>query len=143
MTSIGVSIERKTTTFVAQDEKIKPLGDRIFVKPLEWDASKIVIAIREGRPVRGRVLAVGPGAYELKYKYAYRYDKDGKETKERIGVYESDVFVPMSVRVGDIVEFGGLNIFDGNGYSFDSIAWGNDEVLIVTERDIAGVSEAA
>lgn len=127
----GVSIERQTSTFIAKDEKIRPLGDRIFIKPLEWDATKIIIAIRLGRPVRGIALACGPGAYQKRYN------------KDRSKMHETNVFVPMSVRPGDIVELGGLNIFDGKGYSFEEIAWGNERCLIVTERDVCFIREAA
>jgi co-chaperonin GroES (HSP10) len=127
----GVSIERKTSTFIAQDEKVKPLGDRIFVKPLDWDASKIVFAIREGRPVRGIALAVGPGRYQTRYN------------KDRSKLYETESYVPTTVKPGDIVEWGGLNIFDGQGYSFEEIAWGNERVLVITERDVCFIREAA
>lgn len=125
----GVQFERQTTTLIAQEEKIRPLGDRIIVKPLDWEASKIVIAIREGRPVRGRVLAVGPGAHRKKY------------SKDRSS-YQLGEFIPMTVKVGDIVNWGGLNVFDGRGYSFDEIIWGTERCLVITEKDVAFIEQA-
>lgn len=128
---IGAAIERTTSTLIAQTDKVRPLADRIFLKPLEWDASAIIIAIREGRPVRGIALACGPGAYRKRYN------------KDRSKVYETNAWVPMSVKPGDIVEFGGLNIFDGKGYIFEELIWGLDRCLVVTEKDICFIREAA
>jgi co-chaperonin GroES (HSP10) len=127
--SQGTTIEHRTTDFIPAAAKIRPLGDRIFLKPLDWDASKIVIAIREGRPVRGEVKAVGPGAYRKRYN------------KDRSKMYETNAYVPTTVKVGDLVELGGLNIFDGLGYSFQEVMWGDERMLVVTERDICGVVE--
>ena len=45
---------------------IRPLGDRVVVKPLlVKDGEIIVIAARESKPVRGEVISVGPGRMEL------------------------------------------------------------------------------
>ena len=114
-------------------EKIKPLRDTIFLRPLEWDASKIVIAIRSGEPVRGEVVAVGPGRYQ------WRRIK-GNANKPDMA-YETNAFLPTEVKVGDIVELGGLNIFDGQGYKFQSVTYGTERLLIVTERDICGIRQ--
>lgn len=127
--SNGITIERETNCFVAADEKIRPLKDRIVVKPLDWNASKIVLAIREGRPIRGEVMAVGPGAYQK------------ATNKEKTKIWETDTFVPMTVKVGDIVQWGGLNIFDGKGYSFEELTWGNEKCLWITEKDVCGIEE--
>ena len=66
--------------------KLKPLHDRVVIRRLEEDektAGGIIIPdTAKEKPMRGEVLAVGPGARE-----------DGK-------------LVPLDVRVGDIVLFG-------------------------------------
>ncbi len=125
----GITLERTASTYIAATEKLRPTGDKIIVKPLDWNPSKIVIAIREGRPVRGEVLAVGKGAYEKRY------------SKDRSKVTETENFVPTTVQVGDIVEWGGLNIFDGNGYSFQEIIWGNELCLVLSEKDVCFIRE--
>lgn len=66
---------------------IKPLSDHVFIEPLEEEKktdSGIVIpeTAEKERPMKGKVLAVGPG----------RLDENGNR-------------VPMSVKVGDTVLF--------------------------------------
>lgn len=112
---------------------LRLLGDRIVVKPMEWDASKIVIAIRHGRPVRGRIMAVGPGCNPKKY----RKDVQGN----RKSFEYSRHFRPTEVKVGDVVELGGLNIFDGKGYQFDEIILNGEHCLICSEKDVAVVRD--
>lgn len=125
----GQTIERTTSTYIDKKEKITPRGDRIILKPLKWEPSKIIECVRFGRPVRGEILAIGPGAYRKKYN------------KDRSKVWETEVFVPTSLKVGDIVELGGLNIFDGQGYSFQDVMWGDEKCLIIQEQDVAFVVE--
>lgn len=126
-------VKRQTNCYIDPSETIRPLRDQIFLRPLDWDASKIIIAIRHGNAVRGEVVAVGPGRYQWKRK------KGGKDKPDV--VYETDVFVPTEVKVGDIIELGGLNIFDGQGYAFDEVTYGNEVLLICSERDVCGVRE--
>lgn len=112
---------------------LRLLGDRILFRPLEWDASKIVIAIRHGRPVRGEVIAVGPGIHPV-----------SKRTKLGDGRQRIDFskrFRPTEVKPGEIVELGGLNIFDGKGYQFTEVIYNGELCLICAERDIAGVRD--
>lgn len=125
----GTEIERKSSTYIAPEEKIIPTKDRIILKPLKWEPSKIIEAIRFGRPVRGEILAIGPGAYRKRYN------------KDRTKMWETDVFIPTQLKVGDIVDLGGLNIFDGKGYSFQDVIWGNEQCLIIQEADVAFVVE--
>ena len=66
---------------------LKPLNDRIFLEPLEEEKttkSGIVLpdTAEKEKPIRGKVVAVGPG----------KLDEKGKR-------------VPMSVKVGDKVLF--------------------------------------
>lgn len=76
---------------------VKPLGDRIVVERIEQDektAGGIIIPdTAKEKPQKGKVLAVGPGAY----------DTNGK-------------LIPMNVKVGEIVLFtkwGGTEFKEG------------------------------
>ena len=66
---------------------LKPLNDHVFLEPVgEEKVTKSGIVLpdtaEKEKPIRGRVVAVGPG----------KLDEDGKR-------------VPMSVKVGDLVLF--------------------------------------
>jgi co-chaperonin GroES (HSP10) len=110
--------------------QFRPLGDRILLRPLKWEPSKILDVVRHGRALRGEVMAIGPGHNPL--KYGTRSDKTKK-------MDYSKHFRPVDVKVGDVVELGGLNVFDGQGYQFPEVIVGTETMIIVTERDIAGV----
>lgn len=114
--------------------KLRLLGDRVLIRPLEWDASTIIIAIRHGRPVRGEVVAVGPGCHPKKYKAGPKGPRSLMDYSNR--------FQPTELRPGDIVELGGLNVFDGQGYQFPEVIIGTERHLIITEKDVAGVIDA-
>ena len=65
---------------------LKPLSNRVFIEPIEEETttkSGIVIPdTAKEKPLKGRVLATGPG----------KYNEDGE-------------LIPMSVKVGDMVLF--------------------------------------
>jgi chaperonin GroES len=72
---------------VSKGVSIRPLGDRVVVKPAakeEKSASGIIIpdTVDKEKPAKGVVIAVGPG----------RYNDEGKR-------------IPMDVKVGDKVFF--------------------------------------
>ncbi|PKL88576.1 MAG: co-chaperone GroES [Ignavibacteriae bacterium HGW-Ignavibacteriae-2] len=93
------------------DFKIKPLGDRVIVKPKEAEATTkggiILPDTAKEKPIEGTIVAVGPGKYE-----------DGK-------------LVALSVKVGDIVLYGK---YGGTEINVDST-----EYLIMRESDIYGI----
>lgn len=60
---------------------IRPLRDYLAVRPLPDAQAGLVFVVREGRPRRGEVLAVGPG----------------KRVKGR--------YRPWGTRVGDVIQF--------------------------------------
>lgn len=106
---------------------LRMLGDRILLKPLEWKPSELIEVVRHGRPVRGKVVAIGPGCNPKRYaadRSSFKYMKRHQ---------------PTEVKVGDIVELGGLGTFDGAGYSFQEVTVGTELHLICTEKDVAGV----
>ena len=95
-------------------QKLRPLGDRVIVKPLEETEATVAgiilpDTVDKERPEKGEVIAVGPGKYE-----------DGK-------------LVPVSVKVGEKVVF--------KKYSPDEVKVGKDEYLVIAESDIMAVIE--
>ncbi|MFZ1520258.1 MAG: co-chaperone GroES [Ignavibacteriaceae bacterium] len=92
--------------------KLKPLGDRVVVKPAaaeEKTAGGIILpdTVKE-KPVEGTVVAVGPG----------KVTDDGKAIK-------------MEVKVGDKVLYG--------KYSGTEVTINGEEYLIMRESDIFGI----
>ncbi|WP_322490240.1 co-chaperone GroES [Chloroflexus sp.] len=95
------------------DFRIRPLGDRVVVKPVEREEkTKTGIFLPDTaskeRPMEGTVLAVGEG----------RRDDNGK-------------LIPMSVKAGDRVIFAK---YSGTEFKLDDV-----EYLILSEKDILGI----
>jgi chaperonin GroES len=95
------------------DFRIRPLGDRVVVKPMEREEkTKTGIFLPDTaskeRPMEGTVIAVGEG----------RRDDSGK-------------LIPMNVAAGDKVIFAK---YSGTEVKLDEI-----EYLILSEKDILGV----
>jgi co-chaperonin GroES (HSP10) len=114
--------------------KMRMMGDRILVKPLPVEHSAVIEVVESVRPMRGIVVAVGPGMNPYKHK-PHAYDRNKKT------VVVSNHFVPTQVKVGDLVELGGANVFDGKGYQFPQVLIGTELHVICTERDVAGIVE--
>jgi chaperonin GroES len=96
------------------DSKIRPLGDRILLKPFSADemkttASGIIIpdTVSKEKPEQGKVVAVGEGRWE-----------DGKR-------------VPMSIKVGDKVVF--------SRYGYEEVKLDGEEFYILKEENILAV----
>jgi hypothetical protein len=100
----GVSIE-PTPEIVTGT--LRMLQDRLLIKPLDWNGEQVhgadsrIIVMRDGRPVRGTVVAVGPGRHPFIRKGR---TNDGRHTRVEV----SKRFQPTEVKVGDVVELGGL-----------------------------------
>ena len=94
--------------------KIKPLGDRVVVKPLETvEKSKGGIVIPDTakeKPQEGKVVAVGKG----------RVTDDGK-------------LLAIEVKAGDKILYG--------KYSGTEITVDNEEYVVLHESDILGIVE--
>lgn len=95
------------------DFRIRPLSDRVVVKPVEREEkTKTGIYLPDTaskeRPMEGTVLAVGEG----------RRDDNGK-------------LIPMNVKVGDRVIFAK---YSGTEFKLDDV-----EYLILSEKDILGI----
>lgn len=92
--------------------KIRPLSDRVVVKPMEAEEKKqggiIIPDTAKEKPQQGKILAVGPGR-----------------------VSDSGEKVAMEVKVGDIVLYG--------KYSGTEVTIDNEDLLIMRESDILAV----
>jgi len=95
--------------------KLKPLGDRLIVEPIEREemtASGIVLPeTAKEKPQEGKVLAVGPG----------QRDEEGKR-------------IPMDVKEGDRVLFAK---YAGTEVKLET----NRKVLVLKESDILAIVE--
>ena len=93
---------------------LKPLEDRIVVKPLEAEqvtASGLVIPdTAKEKPQEGKVLAVGPG----------RFDDKG-------------IRIPVDVQVGDVVLY--------SKYGGTEVKYSGEEYLVLSARDVLAVIE--
>ena len=99
---------------MAKKLSLKPLADRIVVKPAEKEGEKklasgiiIPVSADKEKPMIGTVVAVGPGKYE-----------DGART-------------PMMTKVGDRVLF--------SKYGYDEVKIDGEELYIVSESSILAV----
>lgn len=128
----GVRLGNETSNYIPESAAIRPLRDQIVLEPLEWRPSQVIDVAQQGRPVRGIVKAIGPGRYPLKYN-----GRKGARTKSWLGKH----FIPTEVKVGDIVELGGIELGTGalRGYAFQTFLWGTKEHLICSERDVTGI----
>ncbi|HET9499769.1 MAG TPA: co-chaperone GroES [Marmoricola sp.] len=92
---------------------IKPLEDRIVVKPLDAEqttASGLVIPdTAKEKPQEGEVIAVGPG----------RFNEDGDER------------IPMDISVGDKVIY--------SKYGGTEVKYSGEEYLILSGRDVLAI----
>jgi chaperonin GroES len=105
----GNIIERRKNSM-----KVRPLGDRVLVKPLEVEEKKkggiIIPDTAKEKPQEGKVIAVGKG----------KITEEGKT-------------LPLDVKVGDKILFG--------KYSGNEIKIDDEDYLIVKEEDILGIIE--
>ena len=91
--------------------KIKPLGDRVIVKPIERETMKggiIIPDTAKEKPMEGEVLAVGAG----------KLDEKGNR-------------VAMEVKVGDRVLYG--------KYSGTEVKLDDESYLIIHQDEILGI----
>jgi co-chaperonin GroES (HSP10) len=123
-----VRVERRTPDCIAPGERLRPLRDQIVVKVLPLKLSETIEAEWKGKPVRGTVIACGPGRFPNIYKTGKR---DGRDYRT---VRESTQFRKTEVKVGDIVELGGQEI---GGYLFTRIDINGEECVLCSEQDVA------
>lgn len=104
----------KKTTSPKSNFGIRPLGDRILLKPISTEeqnttASGIIIpdTVSKEKPEQGRVVAVGEGRWE-----------EGRR-------------IPISLKVGDKVVF--------SRYGYDEVKLDGEEYYILKEENILAV----
>ena len=94
------------------DFKIKPLGDRVIVKPKEAEETTkggiFLPDTAKEKPVEGTIVAIGEG----------KTTEDGK-------------LIKLTVKVGDTILYG--------KYSGTEVKIDGDEYLIMRESDIFGI----
>jgi len=92
--------------------KVKPLADRVLIKPLETEETKkggiIIPDTAKEKPQEGEVMEAGPG----------RLTEDGKK-------------IPMEVKKGDKILYGK---YSGTEVTIDDV-----EYLIMRESDILAI----
>lgn len=128
--SPGVEIGNETNTVVSAEETIRPIRDVIICEVLEWQPSRTIKVIYQGRPLRGKVLAIGPGHHPWRYN-----GRKGVRTER----WESKAFLPTDCKVGDEIELGGL---ERRGYLFGTFRWGTKTCVMCREADVATVTSA-
>jgi co-chaperonin GroES (HSP10) len=124
----GLQAGGETLTVVPAECPIRPLRDQIIVEPLDVVYSRYLIVHSDTKPMRGIVKAVGPGHYPKIYDHPDKH----KRTKMR----DSSVFRPTEIKVGDIVQLGGMEI---GGYKFEQFLWGDRAHVICREADVCGI----
>lgn len=109
---------------VSATEIIRPLRDRVLVRPLNVDRHNGLCMPSNGRePIRAEVVAVGPGDYRKKYWL----NKSG----ERCKVGELPGRVSTEVKPGHVVELVAARFLE--------LTVGGVRHLMCTESDIAGI----
>lgn len=130
--STGTRLETKAE-ILPEGATLRPLRDRIVIKPLEFEPSKVIqIAGSKRRTLRGKVVSIGPGTYHRTYRKNHR--------GERAGFKDSRYRVPMEVKVGDVVELGYL-VVDGEDtcYGFTEVYLGTERHFICQQQDVVGI----
>jgi co-chaperonin GroES (HSP10) len=126
--SPGVRVHDKSLNFVSG--QIKPMREKIIVRPLPPALSQTIAADWNGEAVRGEVIAVGPGTHPNIHE---KGTKDGKPWRR---VRQLKAFRPCDVQVGDIVHLGGMEI---GGYLWPHIMINGDDMIICSEQDVCGI----
>ena len=95
--------------------KIRPLGDRVLIEPVETKEQNkggiIIPDTAKEKPQEGKVLAVGPG----------RFDEDGVKR------------IPLDIAVGDTVIY--------SKYGGTEVKYNGEEYLLLSARDVLAIVE--
>jgi hypothetical protein len=126
----GIRFYDKSLNFVTG--QIRPLREKLIVKPLPPSLSQTIAANWNGEAVRGEVIAAGPGTYPNIHEKGI---KDGKPYRR---VRQLSAFRPCDVKVGDIVQLGGMEI---GGYLWPHILINGEDHIVCSEQDVAGIEE--
>lgn len=119
----GVRLGNECWDAIPAQDKVRCLRDQAVIEPIPWPFSDIIEVVYTGRPLRGKVKAIGPGIYPTRYN-----GRKGVRTKS----WSSLKFRPCDAKVGDIVQLGGLSL---GGYLFQTFRWGDKEMVVCREED--------
>lgn len=128
----GIRLSRAPQSF-PPGTVFRPLREQIIVKCLPWSPSATIVVAGDKRsPLRGTVVAVGPGE-RVKRRW-----KNAQGQMYKIG--ETGQVIPTEVKPGDVVELGGLEL---DGYQFQQILIGHELHIVCSEKDVCYVHDAA
>ena len=91
---------------------LRPLRDRIVVRPIERVKSEVIDVIMEELPNIGEVLAVGPG----------EIDKKGR-------------LIPNPIEIGQRIRFGGMEDY----LSYPRFEENGEELIVMSWKDVCFV----
>ena len=121
---------------------IRPLRDRVLVRPIEYEHPILYVAGIELH--KGEVVAVGPGR-RVKRKIPWRIPSDapyapGSTVNAGQTFYvedgaETGRVVPPAVKPGDVVEYGFRDCFP--------VEFEGDKLLMIWEKNIYGIADAS
>ena len=110
--------------------------DHILIDPLPSIVSPLAF-IEKIKPIRGTIVAVGPGTHPKVY-----FDADGRRTQDkrlRRSFKYSRHFLRTQVKPGDVVEIGGREY---GGYAFPTVMIAGKKHVICRELDVSGILDA-
>jgi len=93
---------------------LKPLRDRIVVRPIERVKSQVIDVIMEELPNIGEVLAVGPG----------EIDKKGR-------------LIPNPIEIGQRIRFGGMEDY----LSYPRFEDNGEELIVMSWKDVCFIED--
>ncbi len=103
--------------------KLRPLGDRVLVKPLEDEERTkggiVLPDTAKEKPQRGEVVAVGPG----------EWDEDGQKR------------LPLDVKVGDHVMYAKYSGAEFKVDGVEHLILRHGDILAIVEREHAAASK--
>lgn len=117
---------------------LRPLRDRVLVKPIEYEHSTLFVAGVELR--KGEVVALGPGR-RLKRKIPWMMPADsvpGQTINPGQTFYvedgpETGAIASVPVKVGDVIEYGFRDCFP--------VTWEGERFLMIWSKNIYGTSD--
>lgn len=120
--------------------KIRPLLNRVIVRPIKYQHAVLFVAGVELR--KGEVVAVGPGLRvkrRIPWKLPYEVHAEGRAVQPSKTWYVADgpetgAIKPMSVKVGDVVEYGFRDLFE--------FPWDGEKLLVIREANIYGLTDS-
>jgi len=93
---------------------LRPLRDRIVVRPIERVKSQVIDVIMEELPNIGEVLAVGPG----------EIDKKGR-------------LIPNPIEIGQRIRFGGMEDY----LSYPRFEDDGEELIVMSWKDVCFIED--